>query len=279
MNFHEKVKKHLTTYKADKYPSMKNGIWRPKSINKELGYAFSNYREDYKFNILEKYRDQFYNSELSKIKKHIYFHHLNSSQAMCINFFYPLIVENQLHLLSEFLGFKNEKIEKKTAVFEKDSPIDSIGKYRPTNFDFYFKTESGKEFYFEIKYTEGQFGKAKNDQDHISKYEAVYKHNMQVIANEYTNKDTFFSHYQIIRNLIHVGDDKYVVFLYPKENKKINQQASKAKTNILKEAYQANLYNTYWEDIYNYISTNLKGEALKNQMIEFGEKYFVKATD
>lgn len=217
MSFQEKVKKHLGAYKKAKYPLLVNGVWRPKSSNKILPYAFSNIGDDYKNNILEQYRDNYFNSKFNvgpeAIKKHIYFHHLNSSQAMCINFFYPLIVENHLHLLTEFLGFKNEKIEKQTAVFEKDSPIDSVGGHRPSNFDFYFKTESGKEFFFEIKYTEGEFGKAKNDQDHSSKYEAIYKDNMQPINKAYTTKEAFFNNYQIIRNLIHIGDNSYVVLI------------------------------------------------------------------
>ena len=67
--------------------------------------------------------------------------HLNASQAMCINFFYPLI-------------------EKGVA-----------GK---TNFDFYMKLGFEVNIYFEIKYTETSFGNAKHDSKYKNKFYSTY---------------------------------------------------------------------------------------------------------
>ncbi|WP_412733850.1 PGN_0703 family putative restriction endonuclease [Heyndrickxia acidicola] len=36
-----------------------------------------------------------------------------------------------------------------------------VNKEEGTNFDFYFKFNSGKEIFFEIKYMEDKFGKVK----------------------------------------------------------------------------------------------------------------------
>ena len=277
MTFQEKVKKHLSCYKKKNYPNLKNGIWHPKSDNVELKYAFDNWNDDYKFNILKSYRDQFFASKYSEgikaIKRHIYFHHMNSSQAMCINFFYPLIVERQLELVLNFLGFPNEVIGYSSVEFEKVSKID--GKYgnRPTNFDFYFKTKSGKKFFFEIKYTEYDFGKAKNDESHINKYHQIYKKNLNVVKSEYAERLTFFKHYQLIRNLIHIDEGKYVVFLYPNENKKVKDSAIKAKQQILLPRYKTNLFNVGWEDILAHVTSNLNHFKLRKHMAEFKKKY------
>lgn len=88
--------------------------------------------------------------ETAKIHLYQDFHHLNSSQAVCLNFFYPFIEENQLPLLLDILHIKNEDIE--LSEFEK-----VISRAEGTNFDFYIKLKSGKQIFFEIKYTEDGF--------------------------------------------------------------------------------------------------------------------------
>lgn len=269
MTFNEKIKQHLGHYKQKKYPNLPNGKWKKKRYNHLFRI------EDGYLNLIEQYRDSFYKGSFSDIKKHICFHHLNSSQAMCINFFYPLMVEKQLGIILDFLGFNNEQIDYSTAVFEKESGIDSIGGHRPTNFDFYFKTSSSKEFFFEIKYTEQDFGKAINDKEHTEKYEAVYKDNMNVIEPYYSEKETFFQNYQIIRNLIHIAENSYVVFLYPKDNKKIRAGASIAKNEILKISYKSHFYDIHWEDILKFTMSKVSGKDINAQLNEFEKKYMI----
>ena len=96
---------------------------------------------------------------------------------MCINFFYPLFYEKILHVIPEFFELREEKINYDMVKFEKDSEIEkAYGMKMRTNFDFYFETESGKRFFFEIKYTENSFGKAGNKPDRQSKnYNNIYK--------------------------------------------------------------------------------------------------------
>ncbi len=274
MTYQQNIKDHLTAYKKDKYPTSKNGIWRPKTDNKILEYAFWNWGKDYEYNILEPYRDNFFQS--MTVKRHTYFHHMNSSQAMCINFFYPLMVENRLELITDFLNFPNETISSHSAEFEKESEIDGKNGNRATNFDFYFQTVSGKEFFFEIKYTEYDFGKAKNDQSHVKKFNEIYKHKLGCINPEYAEMQSFFKHYQIIRNLIHVGKDKYVVFLYPEANKKIKESAAEAKEQILKSEFRSHLFDVHWEDIVAFVQSKVKENRLIENIKEFEEKYITK---
>ncbi|GAI49533.1 unnamed protein product, partial [marine sediment metagenome] len=74
----------------------------------------------------------------SKISFHKYFHHLNSSQALCINLFFPLIVEEKLDVILELLEIPKNTIT--NACFEKESDIEIVaGTDRKTNFDFYLQ--------------------------------------------------------------------------------------------------------------------------------------------
>jgi hypothetical protein len=142
VNFKTRIYENLSHYRENELKIPEKGTWREKPYPHILP------KEKEKYNILDEYRDSFFNSEHGKIKFHRYFHHLNSSQAMCINFFYPIIEKKNLHLITNYIGFQDEKIDYQSVQFEKESTIDGIGNRRPTNFDFYFKTESGKEFFF-----------------------------------------------------------------------------------------------------------------------------------
>lgn len=275
MSYQENIKAHLGEYKKKHFPGSEHGLWMRSDPPKVLDYAFI--PKDRNNNLLKPYKADFLKSPSMKginaIKLHMYFHHLNSSQAMCINFFYPLMVEKQLELVLNFLKFDDEEVNYDTVQFEKNSTIDSKGGRNPTNFDFYLKTKSNKEFFFEIKYTEQGFGSVKNDDDHISKYDSVYKDNFEAITPDYQQMNIFFKHYQIIRNLIHLGKDKYVVFLYPKGNKRVDKGAMKAKNEILKEEFRANFFTVYWEDLFDSINPNLTGYKLNQQFNDFKLKY------
>jgi len=94
-----KILEKLVEYKKTQKDlrNLDSGTYRGKLYDHILPLADKKYKN--KANIIEYYRDDFYKSELSKIKYHKYFHHLNSSQAMCINFFYPLIKKEQLNIV------------------------------------------------------------------------------------------------------------------------------------------------------------------------------------
>lgn len=267
-SFKEEIYENLSDYRERTLKIPEMGYWK----NKPYGHILP--KDKKKENIFPEYQKSFFNSELGRIKLHLYFHHLNSSQAMCINFFYPIFTENKLDLITNYLGFKDEVIDYNSVRFEKESDIDKKNNRRPTNFDFYFKTKSGKNFFFEIKYTESDFGKAKNDLDHHDKFLKVYcQHLPKVVQIKYTEMTVFLKHYQIVRNLIHINESSYVVFLYPKKNTAVNKAAHFAEENILNKDKLPHLFNITWEDII----LNLKSNPNVNSdfLGEFKKKYFV----
>ena len=284
MDFYDEIISHLIDYKKRKFPDLHNGYWTKSNPPKELEYAFT--PDDQDKNLIKYYYEDFSKSIFKlTIKQHMYFHHMNSSQAMCINFFYPLFAENRLGLITDFLGFSQDIIAYETVAFEKISVIDSIDKRRPTNFDFYFETVTGKKLFLEIKYTEYDFGKAPKDstnhklfdKDRIEKFTTVYKNHLSAIKPKYQEMNMFLSNYQIMRNLIHIGDNSYLVFIYPEGNEKIKQGAQKAKNEIVTDRLVSNFFAIEWEDIFKYVQKNVYESKLISQLNEFADKYFINS--
>jgi hypothetical protein len=269
MDFQEKVKFRLESYKEKRLDILERGEWE----GKEYGHILPKMYE--KLNLIEQYRDDFYNSDKSKISFHKGFPNLNSSQAMCVNFFYPLIEEKKLDIILDYLELPDEEIDYDNSIFEKESPIDSVGGHRPTNFDFYIQTKSGKKIYFEIKYTESEFGKAPNDEDHIKKYHAVYEQYKDKVAGAtYESKEEFFENYQILRNLIHIDRDSYVVFIFPFGNKKIRKQATDTLHKIMFwKKYMMHFKIMEWDELLDELYPNLHSRKLQEHYKEFDIKY------
>ena len=273
MNYQEEIKKHLEKYKNEHFKSIENGIWRKNKVS----YPYILPIGEEKLNLLPIYReDTFKYLKDKKTKLHSGFHHLNSSQAMCLNFFFPLLKEKELEVVLKAIGYemKNDEINYKTCCFEKESEIEKVNnKYRATSFDFYFKTKGGKNIFFEIKYTEQEFGKAKPDVTHKAKFDDVYKNKLCSFNEGYRQKTTFFENYQILRNLICISKDSYVVFLYPNNNDKIKKQAEFAKSNILMEDLKKNVINLSWEKLLCFTEKNIKNESIIKQISDFKDKY------
>jgi len=267
MNSYKKIINHLTDYKTKNFPDIPDGTYRGKTYGHILSKPYQ------LENFIRTYRNDILSSRLYSLDKlHIYFHHLNSSQAMCINFFFPLCQEHKLEVVTDFLGLQNEKVNYDTVCFEKEGK-DGEGGRRPTKFDFYFETLSKKKIFFEIKYTENEFGKAKNDADHIDKYDNVYSKYLLPINSNYRSREQFFDNYQILRNLIHIDKNSFVVFLYPSENKRINAGAEKAKSELLTASFKDNFFAVTWEKLFEAVFNSATETKLKSHLTEFKEKY------
>lgn len=284
MTFQEKVKKHLCEYKNKKFHYTGNGVWKHNGKETPLKYAFKaplkgEKHPDADLNLISSYKDKFLQYEKNlknKIKRHIYFHHMNSSQAMCFNFFYPLFAEKKLELITNFLGYTNETIDYTSTCFEKESEVEG-NERRSTNFDFYFKTLSGKKIYLEIKYTENEFGKVQPDEDHKEKYTNIYSHHLDSVADKYKSQQKFLENYQIMRNIININKNSYVVFIYPAANEKIKYQAELAKREMLLETFKEHLKLVEWEQLFETARNQITKPELMSQFEEFGEKYLPKS--
>ena len=189
-------------------------------------------------------------------KCHRYAHHLNSSQLMCYNYFRPLVDEKghaseKLISILKSNGINIESSNNSICVFEYEQNSGSWEKEgRKTNFDFYVK--SGEtEVFFEIKYTERGFGKAKKDKAHKDKYDNFYRTKISECPaiKDSINKfdDYFINNYQLIRNVIRVtNENKSVVFLYDENNEIVKSQLNEfVKDNIVE--LKENIIGVTWQ--------------------------------
>lgn len=125
--------------------------------------------EGYKFaNFLPPYRDTFLQSkEYPDIKLHPGFHHLNSSQVMCINFFYPLMKVNLLEKLLPAFHLPEQPVLRCDLEWK-----DELAREEGTNFDFFMQLADGKKLLFEVKYTEAEFNRKRDSKQSIRKSSA-----------------------------------------------------------------------------------------------------------
>ncbi len=88
-NFSEKLIQHLTSYKEKTLRVTKHGLYKKKEYEHILTEI------DLDLNYLPSIRTDAILS-LADVKKHVYFDHLNSSQAACFNLFVPLSLDKDL---------------------------------------------------------------------------------------------------------------------------------------------------------------------------------------
>ena len=280
-DFQTRVREHLGKYKREVLGVKENGAFYHN--DREYLYEHILPSEKAQLNILERYRDDFFKSTCcQEIQLHRYFHHLNSSQAMCINFFYPLIKEKKLQIVADYLqsltnGWgEGESISYKSGdiAFEKDSDKETSSS-RKTNFDFYTRLRTGIKLYFEIKYTEAGFGAAKNDAEHQAKFCEAYLPLLQnnlAINNDLKNVDFFLNNYQVMRNLAHISKDSFVVFLYCGQNTGIKEAALKA-LEIINKGWEEHFILLEWEDLLARVG-QMVGSGLAGYYTgDFFEKY------
>ena len=276
MSFRNLACDHLAQYKVDVLGVKEDGNFHHRG--KDIAKAHILPRIDNKFrelNILEKYRERFFESDYSGIKLHEFFHHLNSSQALCINLFYPLIVENALTLFFNFLHIQpGNHLDPR---FEYESELENS--IRRTSFDFYIQDEKAAKIFVEVKYTEAGFARAKDDQEHREKFQATYLPMVEAspfVRPECRDMDTFLKHYQILRNLVHISDDSHVVLLFPSANTAVAKEAVYAKDKLLTDAGKARLKTVFLEEFVSFLEKACDGSSLDSYYSAFRAKYLPK---
>jgi hypothetical protein len=271
MGFRDLVCKHLAQYKANVIGIKENGTFRYGGKDIPISHILPIIHSN--ANILEQYRDQFLKSEYyPKEKIHRFFHHLNSSQALCFNLFYPLIAENALGLFLQYLEI--ERKDNLNALFEKESHIELAA--RRTSFDFYIQVALASKIFVEVKYTERGFGQAKNDCEHTDKFYKTYLplvNKSSFLVSRCQEKKFFLKHYQVLRNLIHISNTDYVVFLFPSANSVVYEEVRDARDNILTDAGRVGFKIVLLEEFVSFLENKCIGTPLDEYYKSFRKKY------
>ena len=267
----DRVKSHLTEYRRTHLGMEQVGTWR----GKPYGHILP--KELHCLNLLETVRAEVcqYIQE-SGIKLNQFFHHLNSSQAACINLFWPLLNCANSCILVESLDIGPGEV----AHWEFEKVMDWN---EGTNFDLYLELNSGAKTFIEFKYTEEEFGGAKDDAQHRQKLKDIYAPALNdFVSPDYLEKERFFANYQFFRNLIYIDPEKgdKVLFLLPRANEKIVRKLHRIIEAAIQDASVRSLITIrYLEDAVSnaYESAHLSDDDfhLRTHLHLYRQKYFV----
>ncbi|WKA50201.1 hypothetical protein QWY22_15020 [Planococcus liqunii] len=268
MAYKADMKKHLSRYKLNRLGVEEHGEWDGRKYTHILPISHKD------LNLLEPYRiDLAEHIEKEQINRQWGFHHLTSSQVVCLNFFYPLIKENQLTALLEVLDMSDEEV--KQSEFEY-----VLAGGDGTNFDFYIELASGKKLFFEIKYTEDGFGKKTSGSNYQEKYDSYYQDGVaDKLKPGVDGYERFMDDYQLMRNISYVDatDKNMLIILYPEGNRKIRKEYDAVLANVIEASYHPNIRLLTWETVCTDLMEVLKDSnasgRLLNQYSDFAEKY------
>lgn len=271
MKFCDLACEHLSQYRVEVLGVKEDGIYHHQGRKTPKAHILPFSIRDK--NILEQYRDQFFSSDHADIKFHQYFHHLNSSQALCVNLFYPLVAENALNLFGEYLGLS--VASDLSSLFEKESDIEIAA--RKTSFDFFVQQRETKKIFVEVKYTENGFAQAKNNEEHQTKFAATYlpllKEKKSFLMPECEDCDFFLRYYQILRNFVHISENDHVVLLFPAANTVVAKEAIYARDHFLTDEGRAKLRIVYLEEFVPFLESRCSDTDLEGYYKAFREKY------
>ncbi len=224
--FNEKVKEHLSklevkkelgfTKEPKKIPCLnEKGKYRNETYGYILSDSFLGDLKDprhSKYSYIENYREEIIDRiEGDNIKLHMYQKHLNSSQSMAINFFYPIKIEGvENSFYSDTFGL----IAKNLEITLEKSMDDSGGGVSQTEVDCLIETKGIKHL-FEIKYTENTFGNVKDEAKYRAKWEGTkdktsrlnltkgkkVQYNKVSELFEDIDYEFYLKNYQLVRNL------------------------------------------------------------------------------
>lgn len=157
------------------------------------------------------------------IQWHRFKHHLNSSQAMAVNLFQPLLTSTfGLEILAAVTGVESPTADGTGFEFVPDSEEE-------TNIDFCVSGKDGKKLFVEVKLSEADFGRAKNDERHRKKFAAIYLPRCQgrVLLKRGKEWEEFRHDYQFYRNALFADADTRIWFLIPGVHRSLIQQAER----------------------------------------------------
>jgi len=206
------LKKHLAEYAHDRLGVRESGTYKGRTYRHILpdGLRYLNFLEGFRAEVTA------YLKSVPRVKLHMYFHHLNSSQAFALNLFFPFFSSGAqtAGILTSALGIGGAP----TSWEFEHVPNVAEG----SNVDAAWRLFDGTRVFCEVKLSENQFGGAKADLRHKAKLIDIYRPRLEgLVPEECLNERWFFARYQILRmiSLLATAKKGIVVFLLPKENK------------------------------------------------------------
>ncbi len=265
-SYNIRLREHLVAYKRNVLGITPSGTWR----QHEYGHILPVGRRER--NITEPYRDEFWDywSEQEKRGKHLHegFPHLNSSQGLCFNLFFPFLANDGQLVgpLSAALGLPNQTSEK--AEFEYRAPDGSY-------VDFFLSNKE-RDAYFEVKLSETGFGGAPEDEEHIRKVDRIYAGRGLRFMPSFCERKLFLDNYQILRTIwqMRLDSDDEIFFVYPKANEYLREAEAVIRGCTL-PALRARVHIVYLEDLLDSIERLRLNDRARAHYRQFRDKYVI----
>jgi hypothetical protein len=269
--YSKRLLEQLVAHKRTRWPEAPDGTWRHQGIDRPYGHILP--KERYQANVLPTIeRDfwQWFERQQPTLKLHQFFHHLNSSQAMSFNLFFPFLRDGLMDKrLVRILGINDDAAFR--GCFEK-----VLHPEENTNFDFYMESAAGRKIFFELKLSEESFGSCDNDERHQKKLEDHYRPFLRNhVDSKWLELPAFCANYQVLRNLSYLGryPNSGVVFIFPKANETL-MQAEGAIKQIVSKSLAPQVAIFYLEYLVERILEAVAGDqALTQHFVAFRDKY------
>ena len=150
-----------------------------------------------------------------------------------------------------------------------------------TCIDFSLHLKDGARINFEVKYTESEFGAAKTDNNHLEKFEKVYRSGVTLrFAPAFCTARQFLNHYQIMRNIWHLRDDTkdIAVFLFPKSNSALRHCEPVIRTCAI-EPFRSHVRILYLEELVTALHAVGRSASQPEHLEEFHLKYLATSRE
>ena len=279
----DRLKAHLAEYKC-------NPVWglgiQAEGECRHRAYPHILPAREYRRNILDTIAEEFWlywrdeqNRQPADGKAprlHACFPHLNSSQALAFNLFFPFIRAGlrESAFLMRLLGSPSvghDPVSKILLEFEPDRKEGS-------NFDVAIFRESGYKLLVEVKLTEDEFGTCANDQKHREKLSDTYADKLRdKVHLKFLDQQTFFQNYQILRHFAQFTTEHLdVVFLFPRANKCL-AEGEKTIGEALMPSFVHRARMIYLEDFVGQVLQESEERSLLRTHFElFARKYLLE---
>ena len=246
------------------------GIYRHNGCDLEMNHILP---EDRKFwNFFPEVREEAklaLDGQGEPIRWHRFFHHLNSSQVFAFNLFYPILQSRfGSNCLAKITGL--ESISSQVSGFEL-IPDPEEG----TNIDVALGSSPANRIFIEVKLSEGDFGRARDDDEHRKKFEETYRPRMtgKVQIKGMDEWTEFRRNYQFYRNVIFADEKTRIWFLIPGAHRSLIQRAERCMRHLA-ESIQDRVEIVQAEQFFGKLENAVREDLeLSSYFKRFREKY------
>jgi len=279
MTYEGRLRAHLAKYKFRVLRVLESGAVKGARTGVVAKRPYILPPESVRLNILAPFRARFW-AEFEGVEGRAPqlqrdFAHLTSSQAMCFNLFYPLVVDRDWAraFVQGVLGLK-DAAPKRLAFEYAEDPDEG------THFDFFIELERGAKLYLETRLCELGFGAAELDPQHREKLARVYVPRLTALVDaKWLEPEAFFRRYQLLRSLCYLGEPGNLLFLVlPRANQPL-AKALEVLPEITERALKDRVRVLYLEDVVARIGAiaRARDEAIRAHYREFDDKYLPPA--